>query len=136
MSQTHLGTVVNKNAGWLKQNKFRVVAGLFVLAMVFSVSLPVAVAAQPQGRRRHTNRDRHVSHNEVQQALQGIPGVLESSDQTVMQSDGDSASTTSTNGTVVDVPKDAKKGVSFGAVAGPKLDIHYPTPTKPVKAPR
>jgi hypothetical protein len=126
MSQTHLGTVVNKNTGWLKQNKVRAMSGLLLLAMVFSVCMPVVAAAQPQGRRRHTNRDQRVSGSEVRQTLQQVPGVLESSDQTAVQADGDSAATASVNGTVVDVPKDAKQGVTFGAEAGPKLDIELP----------
>ncbi|HTE58377.1 MAG TPA: hypothetical protein VK694_06545 [Verrucomicrobiae bacterium] len=129
MSQTNLGAALHKN-GWIKQNKLRVISALFLLAMIFSVSLPVVAGAQPQGRRRHTNRDRRVSHSEVQETLQDIPGVMESSDQTVAQSDADSAATSTTNGTVVDVPKDAKKGVTFGAEGGPKLDIQLPNATE------
>lgn len=125
MSQAIWGTALHKN-GWIKQNKLRIMSGLFLLAMVFSISLPVVTAAQPGGRRHRTNRDRRVSQGEVQQTLQNVPGVLESSDQTVAGSDADSAATVTTNGTTVDVPKDAKEGVTFGAESGPKLDIQLP----------
>ena len=125
MSQAILGTVLHKN-GWLKQNKLRVIALLFVAAMACSVGLPVAAAAQSQGRRQHTNRDHRVTRSEVRDSLQETREILDSSDQVVSSQDKDSVAIARTNGSEVDIPKDAKKGVTFGAESGPKLDIELP----------
>lgn len=125
MSQNFLGTKEDKNPGWFKQNRVQLTAGLFLLAMLLSVSLPVAVSARPQKGRR-TNRNKQVTKAEVKESLANTSGVLESSDQVAVTQDSDSAASTQVNGTMVDVPKDAKQGVTFGAEAGPRLDIELP----------
>jgi len=130
MSQAILGTISHKNVGWFKQNKIQLMSGLFLLAMTLSISLPVAVAAQPQGRRRHTNRNRQVTRAEVQQTIQSLPEVMDDSRQTNLQGDADSAVTSIKDGNTVDVPKNAKEGVTFGAENGPKVDIELPNADK------
>lgn len=117
MSQAFLGT--------LMKNKTRAVAGLFVFAMLLSVAMPTGVSARAQSKRR-TNRNRQVTKSEVRESLAGTQGVLEGSDQVRAMQDSDSAATAQIGGTLVDVPKDAKRGVIFGAAEGTKLDIELP----------
>jgi len=125
MSQAILGTIVHKNLNWLQQNKVRIAAVCMLLTLILTLVAPVAVSAGPQHRSR-TNRNRQVTKTEVKESLAGTPGALETSDQVSTSQDSDSAARANVNGTVVDVPKDAKQGVTFGAENGPKLDIELP----------
>lgn len=108
------------------KNKPRLMAFTFLGAMLFSIVAPVGIAAA-QTDVAATNNDQTVSNTEVGQTLQSVSGVLASSDQVVTTSDADSAVTSTTAGSLVDVPKDASEGVTFGAESGPKLDIQLPS---------
>jgi len=117
MSQVNLGSVLYKN-------KLRITSAVLAFVMMSLVLAPVAASAQHSSRK--TNRDRRVTRSEVVESLHETAGVLESSDQVAVTQDADSAATSSVNGTVVDVPKDAKRGVTFGTEGGTKLDIKLP----------
>ena len=130
MSQAILGS-----ARWLKQNKMRIASSVLLTASLLSIALPSVVQARPQGSRR-TNRNRQLTSSEVQRTLQGVEGVLEGSAGVGTQSDADSAVVHAKNGAVVDVPKDAKKGVTFGAENGPRVDIQLPNAQQAKEAAR
>jgi hypothetical protein len=124
MSQALLGVVSSKHISRIRANEIRVASLSIAAALFFSVVAPVALVAAETD---DANANRSVAgSSEVGQTLQAVPGVLEASDQVVTSSDADSAATATTNGTIVDVPKDAERGVTFGAEAGPKLDITLP----------
>lgn len=96
-----------------------------LLAVLFSIVAPVGIALAEIDEVA-TNNNANVTSGEVSEALQSVPGILSSSDQVSVSSDADSAAKTNVNGAVVDVPKDAEQGVTFGATTGPKLEIELP----------
>lgn len=67
-----------------------------------------------------------VTTAEVAQVLMEIPGLLAQSDAVKSTSDADSAATSTTAGTTVDIPKDASEGVTVGRADGPAMTIALP----------
>jgi hypothetical protein len=108
-----------------QKQKLRLAATSVALAILASVILPVAVVSADTDRVVSDNNN-SVSSAEVKNALQSVSGVLNASDQLATSADTDSAATTHVDGTVVDIPKEAEQGVTFGAESGTKLDISLP----------
>ena len=108
-------TLVHKNIQFLKENKIRLAALSFAAATLVSVSLPLATTFANR-KPRPTNHNNIVSATETKYAL-STTDILSDSDQLATTTDSDSALTTKptvTDSATVDIPKNAKEGVTFG----------------------
>jgi len=104
---------------------YKSVAISLVAALLLTAASPVVAMALPDPI-APTDHNNSVTATETQDALQDVPGILNSSDQVAATTDGDSAMVATAAGTTVDMPKDPEQGVSFGATTGPKLDVQLP----------
>ncbi|MBI2410306.1 MAG: hypothetical protein HYV32_00220 [Candidatus Kerfeldbacteria bacterium] len=74
-----------------------------------------------------TDHSMNVSKVEVKEALSSLSGVLETSEDIVVDRDADSAIITSTeDGTTVDIPKNPEDGVTLGTNNGTTIEIGLP----------
>ncbi|MBI2410888.1 MAG: hypothetical protein HYV32_03300 [Candidatus Kerfeldbacteria bacterium] len=74
-----------------------------------------------------TDHSMNVSKTEVKEALESLSGVLETSEDIVVDRDVDSAIITSTeDGTIVDIPKNPEDGVTLGTEDGTTIEIGLP----------
>lgn len=108
-----------------KSKEFRV--RLLALSFLVVMLAPMLMTFATAGAGGVSDGGTIVTEGEVANVLrQNNQAVLASSDQVAASSDADSAMATNVNGTMVDAPKDASEGVTFGAESGLKLDVTLP----------
>ncbi len=108
-----------------KVTALRLVSATVAATMLISIATPIAAFAATETE-PNTDNSPNVSTSEVAEALSGIPAIAAASDTVKATSDADSAAQTTVAGTIVDIPKDASEGVTFGSEDGTKLDVELP----------